>query len=72
MGPATIFAMSDVDKANSNRLCWFGFRNGYFQIYSYLDVTLDGIDGPKTDMDGFRSVAIDEKYDNKILDLFGN
>ncbi len=68
-GPATIFAMSDIDKAGSNRLCWFGFKNGYFQIYSYLNVTLSEVDGKKDDLDGFRSLKIDEKYNNQILNI---
>ncbi len=68
-GPATIFAMSDVDTAGSNRLCWFGFRNGYFQIYSYCSDTFNNVDGEKKDVDGFRSIKMDEEYDNKILNI---
>ena len=68
-GPATIFAMSDVDTFESNRLCWFGFRNGYFQIYSYCNTTFSDVDGEKTDVDGFRSLKMDDKYNNKIINI---
>lgn len=68
-GPATILGMSTENIANSNRMCWFGFRNGYFQIYSYCNETFNNVNGEKTDAKGFRSLKMDSKYSNKVLNI---
>ncbi len=72
-GPATIFGMSTESVKGQtlppNRVCWFGFRNGFFQIYSFSNTTFDSVDSEKTDEVGFRSLRIDDKYNNKILNI---
>ena len=56
-----------------NRLCWFGFKKGCFQIYSYLgSKTPSDINGEFYDPDnypGFLSKTLPRKYDNQIMNI---
>lgn len=76
-GPSTIFAMSgeqvNVIGNVVNRLCWFGYRKGCFQIYSYLGSTSPSdVNGEFYDPEtfpGFLSKTMPRQYDNQIVNI---
>ena len=70
-GPATLFAMSmesDGVLPYVNRVCWFGFRNNNFQLYSYRHGNPPQDLDYEYEEDGVLSKNFSE-YSNRIVNL---